>query len=157
MLDGNIENRLAYLDGALGHISRIRSELKEQVRSCLRASTIKQGLSAGARYLDALGAFIDMPVSSETHFPTDTMPLLPIATEAVLAAPAVGRHDVLYYLTPKGDVARAQRIRGKLLWDRKKWLISDAEVCAIGDVALRQIQKVIRSAIGEAHKQEALV
>lgn len=133
------QNSSAFLSAAVADMDRIWHELGSECGNYHRAAAVKKGLARGAKYLDILGVFIEVPVISKIECLDGMVRLWP-------ATP--GRRGVRHYLTTMGDIADVRRINGKLLWDQKRWLISDSELCSIGIPTLMRIRTMLQAVNG---------
>jgi len=133
----------AFLNAALADLDAIQAELGVQSRDYCRAEVLRRGLACGAEYLDILGAFIDVPVSSKLTALGGMVRLFPIDLGHGLRNPQPRIQGNRLYATPKGDLVGAGSMRGKLLWNHKRWLVSDTEICAVGKLALEQMRAAV--------------
>lgn len=145
----------AFLSAALADLDAIQVELGEQSRDYCVAEVLRRGLACGAGYLDDLGAFIDVPVSSNVTALSGTVRLFPIDLSHGLRNPQPRVQGNRLYATPKGDLVGARSVGGKLLWNQKRWLVSDTEICAVGRLALEQMRAAVITAIGTTEREEA--
>jgi len=144
MIERRGAERTILISAALGQIDAIWDELSGQKRNYLRAGTVQKGLLGSTRFLRDLGVFFDYPVWTDIDVKNGVTQLLPINLGERQTIHRTS--DEQYFLTPIGYLVKLKWEGEKLLWDEKRWVMSDDELCEIVASTLGAIRKSLSRA-----------